>query len=485
MTGLPDAVVVGSGPNGLAAALTLARAGVAVHVIEGAPTLGGGCRTEELTLPGYRHDVCSAVHPLAAASPFFRSVPLAAHGVSFIQPPLPLAHPLSGGDAAVLDRSVEATASAFGREDARAYRRMMTPLVRDADALVELVLSPIRMPPRHPVSAGYFALGGIPSVTRLARRFTGDQPRALSAGLAAHAMLPLDALGTGAYVLLLAMLAHSAGWPVVSGGTDRLVSALRAELEAAGATIETGSYIERLEEVEPARAVLLDIGPAQLLSMAADRLPSRYRAALRRYSYGPGVCKVDWALSGPVPWTAPACRVAATVHVGGTFEEIARGEAEVASGRHPDRPFVLVAQPGVADETRAPSGHHTLWAYCHVPNGSSIDMADRIETQIDRFAPAWRDLIIGRAVATARDVGLHDRNYEGGDINAGAGTLTQTIFRPVPRWNPYRTPIEGAYLCSSSTPPGGGVHGMCGVHAGATALKDRYGINRTGRGGRT
>jgi len=479
------AVVVGSGPNGLAAALTLARAGIAVRLIEGAATLGGGCRSEELTLPGYRHDVCSAVHPLAAASPFFRSVPLESLGASLIHPPLPLAHPLGRGRAAALDRSVKTTAAAFSPEDARAYRRMMTPLVRDSDALVELLLAPIRRPPRHLASASYFALLGIPSVTRLARRFTAEEPRALVAGLASHAMLPLDAPGTAAFGLVLGMLAHSVGWPVVAGGSDHLVSALRAELEAAGTTIETGRYIERLDEVEPSRAILLDIGPAQLLRMAGDRLPRRYRAALRRYAYGPGVCKVDWALSGPVPWTAPACREAGTVHVGGTFEEIARSEAEVAIGRHPEHPFVLVAQPSVADPTRAPAGGHTLWAYCHVPSGSTTDMSGRIEAQIERFAPGWRDLIVGRAVATAGDVALHDRNYEGGDINGGAGTLVQTVFRPVPRWNPYRTPIEGVYLCSSSTPPGGGVHGMCGLHAGTTALGDVSGISRTGRGGRT
>jgi len=485
MSAAPDAVVVGSGPNGLAAALTLARAGVDVHVIEGAPTLGGGCRTQELTLPGYRHDVCSAVHPLAAASPFFRSVPLATHGVRMLQPPLPLAHPLDGGGAAVLDRSVAATASRFGGRDARSYRRMMAPLVRDAGALVELVLSPIRRLPPHPVSSAYFALLGVPSVTHLARRFTGDEPRALSAGLAAHAMLPLDAPGTGAFGLLLATLAHFVGWPIVAGGSDQLVSALRAELDAEGATIETGHYVERLEEVEPARAILLDIGPAQLLTMAGGRMPAHYRRSLRRYVYGPGVCKVDWALAGPVPWTAADCRRAGTVHVGGTFEEIAFSEAEVAIGRHPDRPFVLVSQPGVVDPTRAPTGNHTLWAYCHVPNGSTVDMTDRIEAQIDRFAPGWRDLIVGRAVATASDVALHDRNYVGGDINGGAGTLVQTMFRPVPRWNPYRTPADGVYLCSSSTPPGGGVHGMCGVHAATAVLADCYDIKRTGRGGRT
>jgi phytoene dehydrogenase-like protein len=485
VTAARDAVVVGSGPNGLAAALTLARAGVDVRLIEGAPTLGGGCRTQELTLPGFRHDVCSAVHPLAAASPFFRSVPLAAHGVNLVQPPLPLAHPLDGGRAAVLDRSVRTTASAFSDKDARAYRRMMMPLVGDADALVELVLSPIRRPPRHPASAAHFAMLGIGSVTRLARRFTADEPRALLAGLASHAILPLDTPGTAAFGLLLATLGHVVGWPFVAGGSEQLVSALRAELEAAGATIETGNYVERLEEVEPARAILLDVGPAQLLAMAGDRLPLRYRHALRRYAYGPGVCKVDWALSGPVPWTAPACRHAGTVHVGGTFEEIASSEAEVAIGRHPDRPFVLVAQPGVADPTRAPAGHHTLWGYCHVPNGSTIDMTDRIEAQIERFAPGWRDLIIGRAAATACDVALHDRNYEGGDINGGAGTLMQTVFRPIPRWNPYRTPVDGVYLCSSSTPPGGGVHGMCGLHAATAALAGRYDIKRTGRGGRT
>jgi phytoene dehydrogenase-like protein len=466
-----DAVVVGSGPNGLAAALTLARAGLSVTLVEGAGTPGGGCRTEDLTLPGFHHDVCSTVHPLAAVSPFFRSAGLESRGVRLLTPKVAFAHPLDGGQAAAVRGSVDATAQELGA-DAAAYRRLLGPLVRDADPILATFLAPLRTVPGHPAAAAGFALRGLPPATLLARRFETDAGRALLAGAAAHAIQPLNAPLTSGYGLLLTMIAHTAGWPVVAGGSQRLVDALVAELTLLGGQVIVGSWIRRLADLPPARTVLLDVTPRQLLELAGDRLPPAYGRAMRRFRYGSGACKVDWALAGPVPWAAPACRDTATVHLGGTFEEIARSEAAVAAGRPPDRPYCIITQPGVADPSRAPAGQQTLWGYCHVPSGSTVDMTDRIEAQIERFAPGFRDLVLARSVRTAAQQEQHNPNYVGGDINGGAGTLRQTIFRPTLRWNPYRTPLPGVYLCSSSTPPGGGVHGMCGAWAARTALAD-------------
>jgi phytoene dehydrogenase-like protein len=471
----PDAIVVGSGPNGLAAALTLARAGVAVEVVEGAGTPGGGCRTENLTLPGFRHDVCSAVHPLAAASPFFRQADLAARGVSFRFPRVAFAHPLDGGRAAAVQGSVAETAQGLG-PDAAAYRGLFGPLVRDAELIVPTVLAPLRSVPRHPLAMARFGVSSLAPASWLARRFSTDEGRALLAGVAAHAIRPLEAPLTGGFGLLLTMLAHSVGWPVVEGGSVRLTEALTAELEALGGKIVTGRWISSLADLPSARAILLDVTPRQLVTLAGDRLPAGYAAALRRFRYGSGICKVDWALAGPVPWAAEACRDTATVHLGGTLDEIARSESEVAAGRHPERPYCIVVQAGVADPTRAPAGKQTLWAYCHVPPGSAVDMTGRIEAQIERFAPGFRDLILARFTTTAALAEEHNPNYVGGDINGGAATLRQTVVGPAPRWNPYRTAIPGVYLCSSSTPPGGGVHGMCGAGAASTALAD-LGIN--------
>ena len=463
-------MVVGAGPNGLVAALVLARAGLAVDVYEAADEPGGGCRTAELTLPGFRHDICSAVHPLLLASPAFRDIDLSAHGVHLLTPPVAFAHPLGGTRAVSVGPDVADVARSLGA-DGRAYTGLFAPLVRDLDKILPAFLGSMRDVPSHPLAAAGFGLRGLPSARHLARRFRTEEGRALVAGTAAHSMLPLTAPLSGVFPRLFTALAHRYGWPVVEGGSAAIVDALVAELTAEGGRIETGCRVKRLDELPPARAVVLDVTPRQLIAMAGPALPSGYGRALARYRYGPGVCKVDWALREPVPWEAESCRQAVTVHVGGTFEEIARSEADVNAGRHPDHPYCLVTQPCVVDPTRAPEGRHTLWAYCHVPNGSPVDMTERIEAQIERFAPGFRDLILGRSTFTAVDTEEHNPSYVGGDINAGAATLRQMILRPTPRWNPYRTAMNGVYLCSAATPPGGGVHGMCGLGAARRAAR--------------
>jgi phytoene dehydrogenase-like protein len=466
-----EAIVVGAGPNGLVAALVLARAGLAVDVYEAAEQPGGGCRTAALTLPGFRHDVCSAVHPLLLASPAFRDIDLRAHGVRLLTPSVAFAHPLGGGRAVAVGADIADVAASLG-SDGRRYTKLLAPLVRDLDKVLPAFLGSMRDVPSHPLAAGTFALHGLSSAQHLARRFRTEEGRALVAGTAAHSMLPLTAPLSGVFPRLFTALAHRYGWPVVAGGSAAIVDALVAELTAAGGRIETGRLVKRLDELPSARAVVLDVTPRQLLEMAGDSLPPGSRRALARYRYGPGVCKVDWALRGPVPWQAESCHQAVTVHVGGTFEEIARSEADVNAGRHPDNPYCLVTQPSVIDPDRAPAGRHTLWAYCHVPNGSPVDMTDRIEAQIERFAPGFRDLILARSTFTAVATEEHNPSYVGGDINAGAATLRQMILRPTARWNPYRTAIKHVYLCSAATPPGGGVHGMCGLGAARAALQD-------------
>jgi phytoene dehydrogenase-like protein len=468
-SGRADAVVVGAGPNGLAAALTLARAGLAVEVYEGGRHPGGGCVTAEMTLPGFSHDVCAAVHPLLAASPFFKRSALP--GVELLASPVAFAHPLDGGRAVAATRSLPETAASLGTDE-RAYRRLLEPLVEDAEAVTDAVLAPLLAAPRHPLALARFGLRALWPVSMLARSLRTEGARALLAGLGAHSMQPLSAPGTGAFALLLGTLAHSVGWPVVRGGSGRIIDAMLDELRAAGAPVHTERRVGDLDELPRARATLLGVTPRGLLALAGGRLPPRYGRALRRFRYGPGVCKVDWALDGPVPWQADECRRAPTVHVGGTFEEVARSEADVARGRHSERPFCIAVQAGVLDRSRAPEGRETFYAYCHVPAGSDVDMTERIEAQVERFAPGFRDRVLSRRTITAAAMERHNPNYVGGDINAGAASLRQAVARPVASRNPYRTPIPGVYLCSSSTPPGGGVHGMCGHAAALTALHD-------------
>jgi phytoene dehydrogenase-like protein len=467
---MSDAIVVGSGPNGLAAAIVLARAGVSVRVLEAAATVGGGARSAELTLPGFVHDVCSAIHPLGVSSPFFRTLPLAEHGVEWIEPPAALAHPFDDGSAALLERSPEVVVRGIGEDEAR-WRRLFAPLVRDAEPLLEDILAPLHVP-AHPIALARFGARAAPPATTLARlSFRGEKARGLFAGLAAHSMLRLDRPPTAAFGLVLGLLGHSVGWPFPRGGSQRLSDALASYLRALGGEIETGRRVESLAELGDTRAVFLDVTPRGLLALAADRLPDRYRRGLERYRYGPGVFKLDWALDGPIPWRAEGCARAATVHLGGTLAEIAASEAAPGHGEVVERPFVLLAQQSLFDPTRAPAGQHTAWAYCHVPNGSTVDMTARIEAQVERFAPGFRERILARSALGPAEIERYNANYVGGDINAGAATLSQLFTRPVARVSPYTTPLPGVFLCSASTPPGGGVHGMCGFHAARAGLE--------------
>lgn len=467
-----SAEVVGSGPNGLAAAIVLAQAGWRVRVHEAMETVGGGTRTAELTLPGFRHDVCSAVHPLAVSSPFFRSLPLAEHGLQWVHPEACLAHPLDDGRTALLERSVDATAETLGA-DARAWRRLVGPWVERWGHLAADVLGPLTRPD-HPLLLARFGLVGARSAYGLARaRFRDEPARALFAGNAAHSMVPITRSPTAAFGLTLAVAGHAVGWPVARGGSQAIADALASYLRSLGGEIRTGAPVGNIDELPPGRAVLLDLTPRQVLRLAGHRLPPRYRRALERFRYGAGAFKVDWALDGPIPWASPGCARAGTVHLGGTLDELAASENAPLRGRVPARPFVLLGQPTLFDPSRAPAGKHVAWAYCHVPHGSGVDMREAIEAQVERFAPGFRARILARHVLDPAALERHNPNLVGGDISAGVMDLRQLFFRPVPRQVPYETPLRGVYLCSASTPPGGAVHGMCGYYAARAVLGQR------------
>ena len=465
-----DAIVVGAGPNGLTAAVTLARAGLAVRVYEAAAHVGGGSRTEELTLAGFHHDVCSGAHPHGAGSPVFRSLPLADHGLEWIEPDLPMAHPLPDGSAAVLAHSVEETAASLGG-DGPQYRRLVEPFLDRWDDLVADVLGPVVRLPSHPLLAARFALGGARSATALARRFDGAPARALIAGLAAHAIAPLSTPFMAGVTVTFALPAHTHGWPVARGGSQAIADSLTSYLRALGGDVVTGHRVASIDELPLARAYLLDVLPKALIDIAGPRLPSRYARRLCRYRSGPAVFKVDYALSEPVPWTAEACRRAGSVHVGASFEEIDAALVAVTEGRPPDPPFLILTQPSLFDGTRAPAGRHTLWVYGHVPNGWRGDLSDAIDAQIERFAPGFRDVVLARATAGPAELEARNPNLVGGDIAGGAFGGRQVIFRPIVTAVPYATPDPSLFLCSSATPPGPGVHGLCGYHAARVALR--------------
>jgi phytoene dehydrogenase-like protein len=465
-----DTVVVGAGPNGLSAAIVLARAGLNVLVLEAHETIGGGARTAELTLPGFQHDVCSAIHPMGVVSPFFQTLPLAEHGLVWLESPYAITHPLDDGTAAVLELSLEKTAARLG-DDGDAYQRLMEPFASNASALFAEILRPIRLLPRHPLLLARFGLDGLRSALSLAKRFRGDAARALFGGCAAHSFLPLDSAGSASFGLVLAVAGHAVGWPCAKGGSVAIINALASYFRSLGGTIRASTPVRSMGDVPPSRAVLFDVTPRQLAAIAGDELPPSYVKRLRRFRYGPGVFKVDWALDGPIPWRAEECRRSATVHVGGTIEEIANHEAAIWRGRSTDRPFVLVAQQSLFDDSRAPAGKQTGWAYCHVPHGSTEDMTEAIEGQIERFAPGFRQRILARHTRNTAAYEAYNANVVGGDIGGGANTLRQVVARPFLRRDPYSTPNERIYIASSSTPPGGGVHGMCGYWAAQSALK--------------
>jgi phytoene dehydrogenase-like protein len=466
-----DAIVVGSGPNGLSAAITLAEAGYSVLLREAKSTIGGGMRSAELTLPGYLHDVCSAIHPLGMGSPFFKRIPLEKHGLKWIHPTHPAAHPLDDGTALLLHQSIEATADQLGA-DGSAYQFIMKPFVQHWDRLAHEFLGPLRFP-RYPFIMARFGVFALQSLDMLAHlAFRGERARALIAGLGAHSIMSLYRTPSAAFGLMLGILGHVVGWPMPQGGSQSIANALAAHLHSLGGEIITDAPVTSLKELSSARTVLLDITPAQLLEIAGDDLPSGYRTALNRYRYGPGIFKIDLALDGPIPWKAETARRAGTVHVGGTLREIAEAEHAMWMGKHPEKPFVMVAQQSTFDPSRAPEGKHTGWAYCHVPNGSTVDMTDAIQNQIERFAPGFRDRILACTSTSPAGFQRYNPNYIGGDINGGVQDLLQLFTRPAVRAVPYSTPIKGVYLCSSSTPPGGGVHGMCGYFAARASIRD-------------
>jgi phytoene dehydrogenase-like protein len=467
---LRTANIVGSGPNGLSAAITLAQRGVAVTVYERAATIGGAASTAELTLPGFHHDVGSSVYPLGIASPFFRTLPLAEHGLRYIHPGAPLAHPLDDGSALTLERNINDTVSQLSQHDGTAWRDLLAPLTADWETLVNSLMQPLLSIPRHPLGLARFAIeGAVPAVALAKLRFRDDRTRTLLAGCAAHSVLPLTRIGSSAAGLLLAAAAHATGWPIAEGGAQALSNALASYLRSLGGRIFLNAEIEHLDQLDPADATLFDTGPRAVDRIAGGALTPSFRTRMAHYNYGPGAFKIDWALSEPIPWTASNCRRAGTVHLGGSLAEIAASEAAAFNGKHSDTPYVLLVQPSLFDSTRAPQGKHTAWAYCHVPHGSTLDLTEIIENQIERFAPGFRDCILARHTRNAPQLEAWNPNLVGGDISGGEMTLSQLITRPTAHL--YRTSNPRLYLCSASTPPGGGVHGMCGHLAALTAIE--------------
>ncbi len=469
-----DAVVIGSGPNGLAAAITLARAQKSVLLIEAAGSIGGGMRSAELTLPGFIHDICSAIHPLGASSPFFRELPLHEHGLEWIHSPAPLAHPFDDGMALTLEKSIDATADQLAR-DTKTYRRLMTPLVNDWGTLVNMTLAPLLRFPRHPLALTRFGIPALLPLQTFAKTlFREERTRALFAGLTGHSMLTMGHIVSASFSLVLGILGHYVGWPIAKGGSQKLADALGSYFQSLGGEIVTDQRVTSIQELPSARAYLFDTSPRQLVEIVGDKLPIPYQNRLQKYRYGMGVFKLDWALSEPIPWKAVACSRAATLHIGPTLRDIATSEKTIWQGRHAEKPYVIVAQQSLFDRTRAPDGKHTAWGYCHVPNGSTADMTEAVENQIERFAPGFRDCILAHHRMNTADYQTYNPNYLGGDINGGVQDIFQLVMRPTLRLNPYSTPTKGIYLCSSSTPPGGGVHGMCGYHAANSVLKEMF-----------
>jgi phytoene dehydrogenase-like protein len=474
---MPDAIVIGSGPNGLAAAIELARNDLDVLVLEADDEVGGGTRSAELTLPGFLHDVCSAVHPMGILSPFYRQLPLAEHGLEWILPPASIAHPLDEGDAVMHYRSLDRTAEGLGR-DRRRYLRLIEPLMHDVHGLLGDAMGPLGIP-KHPIQMARFGLRAIFSANRLARLlFREERARALLAGCGGHSVLPLSQPLTGALATLFLLTGHVESWPVARGGSRAIAQALAGHLESLGGRIQTGHRVERLDALPEARVVVFDTSPEQLSTISGEALPAGYRRRLGRYRYGPGVFKIDWALDGPIPWKDPRCLEASTVHVGGTLEEICASERDMYRGRHSDRPYLILCQQSQFDESRAPAGKHTGYAYCHVPPGSTVDRTEAVEAQVERFAPGFRDRILARHTMNAADFERHNPNYKGGAITGGVADAFQLFNRPVTRLDPYSTPNPRLFICSAATPPGGGVHGLGGYYAARSALR------RLARGGR-
>lgn len=469
-----DAAVIGSGPNGLAAAITMQQQGLKVLILEAKPTIGGGMRTAELSIPDYWHDICSAVHPLGASSPFFRSLPLKEFGLEWISPPAALAHPFDDGVAAMLYPSLTATANTLDK-DSDIYFNLMAPLVEDWNTIAPDLLGPLSIPSALGKTLR-FGLQAIKSADQLVKSFKDYKAKAFFGGLAAHSMLALDKQMSASFGLVLGAIGHIANWPFPKGGSQSLANALAAYFQSIGGTIQTDMHIRGLKQIPPAKVLLFDLSPKQLLEIVRDQFPNRYIKRMEKYRYGMGVFKIDWALSEPIPFAAAECKQAGVVHLGGSYPEIAASEKSVSQQKTYDKPFVLLAQPSLFDNTRAPKGNHTAWAYCHVPHGSTIDMTEAIEQQITRFAPDFKDVILAKHTMNTVDMQYYNPNYIGGDINGGMQDIWQHFSRPILRWSPYTTPIPNIYLCSASTPPGGGVHGMCGFHAAKKALSDHFDI---------